>query len=237
MFSTTLPGILPTILPTNPEAPVLPFGLRSNSLGLVAYDEALAIQKDEAARVIAGTSPGTIFFVEHPPTFTAGRRTDIAERPTDGTPVVDVDRGGKITWHGPGQLVCYPVIALAEKFDVVGYVRLLEEMMMAALADLGVATIQIPGRSGVWLAGSASQQERKIAAIGVRIASGVTTHGFAINCNPDLSWFERIIPCGITDAGVTSLSRELMRDVTMDELIPIVEKRLAEFLPRVMKGA
>lgn len=237
MPSTTLPGILPTILSTNPEAPVLPYGLRSNSLGLVAYDEALAIQKDEAARVIAGTSPGTIFFVEHPPTFTAGRRTAIAERPTDGTPVVDVDRGGKITWHGPGQLVCYPVIALAEKFDVVGYVRLLEEMMMAALADLDVATIQIPGRSGVWLAGSASQQERKIAAIGVRIAGGVTTHGFAINCNPDLSWFDRIIPCGITDAGVTSLSRELMRDVTIDELIPIVEKRLAEFLPRVMKGA
>lgn len=206
-------------------------------LGLMAYEEALDIQKSEAARVIAGTSLGTIFFVEHPPTFTAGRRTDNAERPTDGTPVVDVDRGGKITWHGPGQLVCYPIIALAEKFDVVGYVRLLEEMMMAALADLGVDTIQIPGRSGVWLPASAMQQERKIAAIGVRIAGGVTTHGFAINCNPDLSWFDRIIPCGITDAGVTSLTRELNRVVTIDELLPFIEKRLTEFLPRVMRVA
>jgi lipoyl(octanoyl) transferase len=203
----------------------------------MAYEEALDIQKSEAARVIAGTSPGTIFFVEHPPTFTAGRRTDNAERPTDGTPVVDVDRGGKITWHGPGQLVCYPIIALAKKFDVVGYVRLLEEMMMAALADLGLETIQIPGRSGVWLPASAMEQERKIAAIGVRIAGGVTTHGFAINCNPDLSWFDRIIPCGIADAGVTSLTRELNRDLTIDELLPFIEKRLTEFLPRVMKGA
>ena len=136
---------------------LLPPGLSApfKGLGLMAYEEALEIQKSEAARVIAGTSPGTIFFVEHPPTFTAGRRTDNAERPTDGTPVVDVDRGGKITWHGPGQLVCYPIIALAEKFDVVGYVRLLEEMMMAALADLGADTIQIPGRSGVWLPASA----------------------------------------------------------------------------------
>lgn len=203
----------------------------------MAYEEALEIQRSEAARVIAGTSPGTIFFVEHPPTFTAGRRTDNAERPTDGTPVVDVDRGGKITWHGPGQLVCYPIIALAEKFDVVGYVRLLEAMMMAALADLGVDTIQIPGRSGVWLPANAEKQDRKIAAIGVRIAGGVTTHGFAINCNPDLSWFDRIIPCGITDAGVTSLTRELQRDVTIDELLPFIEKRLAEFLPRVMRVA
>ena len=133
--------------------------------------------------------------------------------------------------------MCYPIIALAEKFDVVGYVRLLEEMMMAALADLGADTIQIPGRSGVWLPASAKQQERKIAAIGVRIAGGVTTHGFAINCNPDLSWFDRIIPCGITDAGVTSLSRELNRDVTIDELLPVIEKRLTEFLPRVMRVA
>jgi len=219
--------------------PLLPPGLSApfRGLGKMAYEEALDIQKSEAARVIAGTSPGTIFFVEHPPTFTAGRRTDIAERTTDGTPVVDVDRGGKITWHGPGQLVCYPIIALAEKFDVVGYVRLLEEMMMAALADLGVDTIQIPGRSGVWLPASATQQERKIAAIGVRIAGGVTTHGFAINCNPDLSWFDRIIPCGIADAGVTSLTRELNRDITIDELLPLIEKRLTEFLPRVMRVA
>lgn len=225
--------MLPTATPTLSAVLNVPF----KSLGLMAYDEALALQKGQAAEVIAGTSPGAIFYVEHPPTFTAGRRTDLEERPTDGTPVIDVDRGGKITWHGPGQLVCYPVIALAEKFDVVGYVRLLEEMMMAALADLGVATIQIPGRSGVWLAASSTQQERKIAAIGVRIAGGVTTHGFAINCNPDLSWFDRIIPCGITDADVTSLSRELQRDVTIDELLPFVEKRLIEYLPRVMRGA
>lgn len=225
--------MLPTATPTFSDVIDVPF----KDLGLMAYDEALTLQKAHAAEVIAGTSPGTIFFVEHPPTFTAGRRTDIEERPTDGTPVVDVDRGGKITWHGPGQMVCYPVIALAEKFDVVGYVRLLEEMMMAALADLGLETLQIPGRSGVWLAAGDNAPERKIAAIGVRIASGVTTHGFAINCNPDLTWFDRIIPCGITDAGVTSLSRELKREVTINELRPFVEKRLIEYLPRVMKGA
>ena len=225
--------MLPAATPTLSDVIDVPF----KDLGLMAYDEALTLQKAHAAEVIAGTSPGTIFFVEHPPTFTAGRRTDVEERPTDGTPVVDVDRGGKITWHGPGQMVCYPVIALAEKFDVVGYVRLLEEMMMAALADLGLETLQIPGRSGVWLAASDNAPERKIAAIGVRIASGVTTHGFAINCNPDLTWFDRIIPCGITDAGVTSLSRELKREVTINELRPFVEKRLIEYLPRVMKGA
>ena len=205
--------------------------------GLVPYEEALLQQRAVHQEVAQGNRPNTLILLEHPSVYTAGKRTTEFEKPTDGTPVIDVDRGGKITWHGPGQLVCYPIIALAEKFDVVGYVRLLEEMMMAALADLGVDTIQIPGRSGVWLPASATQKERKIAAIGVLIAGGVTAHGFAINCNPDLSWFDRIIPCGIADAGVTSLTRELNRDITIDELLPFIEKRLTEFLPRVMRVA
>jgi len=160
--------------------------------------------------------------------YTAGKRTLPEERPVDGTPVVDVDRGGKITWHGPGQLVGYPIVALPEPVDVVGHVRRIEEALILACADLGVATTRVAGRSGVWVTGGGP--DRKVAAIGVRVAQGVTMHGFALNCDCDLAWFDRIVPCGITDATVTSLSREAGRDVTVAEATRFVEKRLVEVL-------
>lgn len=198
--------------------------------GLVDYLAALDEQRRLAAEVISGTNSGTVLLLEHPPVFTAGRRTEAHERPFDGTPVIDVDRGGKITWHGPGQLVGYPIIRLPEPIDVVSYVRRLEDILIAVCADLGVAAIKVSGRSGVWLPADGTRPERKIAAIGVRVAQGVTTHGFAINANPDLTWYDRIVPCGIADAGVTSLSEELNREVTVTELLPTVEKHLTELL-------
>lgn len=205
--------------------------LRFIRAGTVDYETALAEQRRLAAEVVAGTNPGTVLLLEHPPVFTAGRRTEAHERPFDGTPVIDVDRGGKITWHGPGQLVGYPIIKLPEPMDVVSYVRKLEDILIAVCAELGVETIKISGRSGVWLPASDNKPDRKIAAIGVRVAQGVTTHGFAINANPDLTWYDRIVPCGIADAGVTSLSKELGREVTVEELLPIVERRIHEMLP------
>jgi len=199
--------------------------------GIVDYDTALTEQRRLANEVSEGRNPGTVLLLQHPPVFTAGRRTEAHERPFDGTPVIDVDRGGKITWHGPGQLVGYPIIKLPEPMDVVAYVRKLEDILILVCADLGVETIKIAGRSGVWLASDGTRPDRKIAAIGVRVAQGVTTHGFAINANPDLTWYDRIVPCGIADAGVTSLSKELGREVTVDELLPIVERRIHEMLP------
>jgi lipoyl(octanoyl) transferase len=194
---------------------------------LVALDE----QKRIALEVIAGRNPGTVLLLEHPPVFTAGRRTEAHERPFDGTPVIDVDRGGKITWHGPGQLVGYPIIKLPDPMNVVSYVRKLEDLLIRTCADLDLGTIKICGRSGVWLPATETQPERKIAAIGVRVAQGVTTHGFAINANPDLTWYDRIVPCGIPDAGVTSLSKELGREITVAEILPIVERHIHEMLP------
>ena len=157
--------------------------------------------------------------LEHPPVYTAGKRTRPAERPTDGTPVVDVDRGGLITWHGPGQLVGYPLVALATPLDVLDYVRRLEEALIAVVTGTGPAGAgRVDGRTGVWLPADARGPERKVAAIGVRVQRGVTMHGFALNCDPDLTWFDRIVPCGITDAGVTSLAVELGRHVGVDEM-------------------
>ena len=199
--------------------------------GTVDYPTALAEQRRLADEVIAGQNPGTVLLLEHPPVFTAGRRTELHERPFDGTPVIDVDRGGKITWHGPGQLVGYPIIKLPDPMNVVSYVRKLEDILIGVCAELGVETIKICGRSGVWLPAEENKQERKIAAIGVRVAQGVTTHGFAINANPDLTWYDRIVPCGIADAGVTSLTKELNRDVTVEEILPIVERHILEMLP------
>jgi lipoyl(octanoyl) transferase len=199
--------------------------------GTVDYLTALGEQHRIADEVIAGTNPGTVLLLEHPAVFTAGRRTEAHERPSDGSPVIEVDRGGKITWHGPGQLVGYPIIKLPEPMDVVSYVRKLEDILINVCADFGVETIKICGRSGVWLEASGSKPERKIAAIGVRVAKGVTTHGFAINANPDLGWYDRIVPCGIADASVTSLSKELGREVSVEELLPIVEQRIHEMLP------
>jgi len=202
-------------------------GLSANS---VPYLTALEHQRAVHADVASGRAPDTVILLEHPSVYTAGKRTEPHERPTDGTPVIDVDRGGKITWHGPGQLVGYPIVRLPDPVDVVAHVRRVEEALILACADLGVDATRVDGRSGVWVLGADGQQDRKIAAIGIRVSAGVTMHGFALNCDCDLSWFDRIVPCGLTDATVTSLSQETGRDVTVAEATPYVEKRLAEVL-------
>lgn len=199
--------------------------------GSVPYEAAWQRQRELHAAVVAGSAPDTVLLLEHPPVYTAGRRTETWERPADGTPVIEVDRGGKITWHGPGQLVGYPIVRLPHPMDVVAYVRRMELVLIDVCAELGVSAGQVEGRSGVWLAAAAGQPERKVAAIGIRVAQGVTLHGFALNCNPDLRWYERIVACGIADAGVTSLSRELNRDVTVEEVLPVVERWLDALLP------
>jgi lipoyl(octanoyl) transferase len=169
--------------------------------------------------------------LEHPSVYTAGKRTTEMERPTDGTPVINVDRGGKITWHGPGQLVGYPIITLAKPTELVGFVREIEVGLIRVCADLDIEATQVAGRSGVWIRDS--QGERKIAAIGIRVASGVSMHGFALNVNPDLAGFNRIIPCGIDDATVTSISAELGREINVNDVIDLVEKHLTESLAKV----
>ena len=200
-------------------------------LGEVDYTSAWETQREFARASAADQGPDTVLLLTHPAVYTAGRRTEPEDRPTDGTPVVDVDRGGRITWHGPGQLIGYPVVKLSDPIDVVAYVRLLEQVLIAACADLGLAgTGRIDGRSGVWLAAADDRPERKVAAIGVRIAKGVTTHGFALNCDPDLSAFDRIVPCGIKDAGVTSLTTELDRRISVDQARPTVRRRLEQAL-------
>jgi lipoyl(octanoyl) transferase len=191
-----------------------------------AWDEQRRLHEARAADLV----PDTVLLLEHPPVYTAGKRTEPWDRPFDGTPVIDVDRGGKITWHGPGQLVGYPIVRLPERVYVVDYVRRLEAAMIGACADLGLATARVKGRSGVWVLGDGDAPDRKIAAIGVRVARGVTMHGFAINCDCDLSWFGRIIPCGISDAGVTTLSEELGREVSVAAVVPVMERRLAQAL-------
>ena len=190
-------------------------------LGLVPYDDAWALQRQAHAEVVAGADD-VVLLLEHPPVYTAGKRTLPHERPMDGTPVVNVDRGGKITWHGPGQVTGYPIVRLADPFDVVAYVRRLEGLLIEVCADLGLATDRVKGRSGVWTPDGA----RKVAAIGIRVAQGVTMHGFALNCDPDLSAYGRIVPCGIADATVTSLSAELGRDVATAEALPLLEGHL-----------
>ena len=198
--------------------------------GSVPYEQAWQQQRELHDAVAAGTAPDTVLLLEHPSVYTAGRRTEPWERPLDGTPVIDVDRGGKITWHGPGQLVGYPIVRLPDPIDVVAYVRRLEGMLVGVCAELGVSAGRVDGRSGVWLAADERGPERKIAAIGIRVARGVTLHGFALNCDADLSAFDRIVPCGITDAGVTSLTKELGRVVSVDEALPLVEARLGDIL-------
>ena len=199
-------------------------------VGLVDYVAAWDRQRELAQARVDGTRPDTVLLLEHPAVYTAGKRTQPEDRPTDGTPVIDVDRGGRITWHGPGQLVGYPIVKLAAPVDVVGYVRLLEEVLIAACLDLGLASQRVAGRSGVGLPAKPGRPERKVAAIGVRIAKGVTMHGFALNCDPDLTAFGRIVPCGITDAGVTSLSVELERRVLVADALPVVVERLRDGL-------
>ncbi|WP_419994296.1 lipoyl(octanoyl) transferase LipB [Streptomyces boninensis] len=235
----------------------------------VEYQAAWQEQRQVHSSRFADEIPDTCLLLEHPPVYTAGRRTADNERPLDGTPVVDVDRGGKITWHGPGQLVGYPILKLPRPVDVVAHVRRLEDALILTAADFGVETTRVEGRSGVWVLGDAVEQklgglsldfdprlkqdddeydprlagpeyapsnagqrheDRKLAAIGIRVAKGVTMHGFSFNCNPDNTWFDRIVPCGIRDAGVTSLSNELGRDVPVAEVLPVVEKHLREVL-------
>lgn len=198
--------------------------------GSVDYSQAWERQQHLHRRRVDDRSPDTVLLLEHPGVYTAGRRTVASERPIDGTPVIDVDRGGKITWHGPGQLVGYPIIALAQPLDVVAYVRRLEMGLLKVCADLGVPADRVTGHSGVWLPADESRPVRKLAAIGVRVSRGVTMHGFAINCNPDLSAFDRIVACGIRDVSVTSLTQELGREVTVEEVLPLVEHRLGEVL-------
>ncbi|MFF3754024.1 lipoyl(octanoyl) transferase LipB [Streptomyces sp. NPDC002018] len=235
----------------------------------VEYQEAWQEQRRVHAARFADEIPDTCLLLEHPPVYTAGRRTADNERPLDGTPVIDVDRGGKITWHGPGQLVGYPILKLPRPVDVVAHVRRLEEALIRAVAEFGLETSRVEGRSGVWVLGDPVQErpalgglsldfdprladeefdarlngpeyapsnagqrreDRKLAAIGIRVAKGVTMHGFSLNVNPDNTWFDRIVPCGIRDAGVTSLSNELGRDITIAEVVPVVEKHLRDVL-------
>jgi lipoyl(octanoyl) transferase len=208
-------------------ATVLDVRVIGTGVDALEYQAAWDLQRSIHAQVVEGSLPDTVLLLEHPPVYTAGRRTEPFERPFDGTPVVDVDRGGKITWHGPGQLVGYPIVRLPSPMDVVAHVRRIEAMLIEVCAELGVTTTQVEGRSGVWIAAGDRGPDRKVAAIGIRVTEGVTMHGFALNCDCDLAWFDRIVPCGIKDAEVTSLSQELGRDVTVDEALPIVERHLA----------
>ncbi|MFV2120405.1 lipoyl(octanoyl) transferase LipB [Streptomyces sp. Act-28] len=248
----------------------------------VDYLEAWEKQRETHAARFADEVPDTCLLLEHPPVYTAGRRTADSERPLDGTPVVDVDRGGKITWHGPGQLVGYPILKLPRPVDVVAHVRRLEEALIRTAAEFGLETTRVEGRSGVWVLGDPVEErpafgglsldldprladeefdprlsgpeyapsnagqrreDRKLAAIGIRVAKGVTMHGFSLNVNPDNTWFDRIVPCGIRDAGVTSLANELGREVTVAEVLPVVERHLRDVLenadprPRVIDRA
>jgi lipoyl(octanoyl) transferase len=209
-------------------------GLEFRDLGLgsehVDYQATWELQRAIHADVSAGTRPDTVLLLEHASVYTAGKRTEPQERPLDGTPVIDVDRGGKITWHGPGQLVGYPIVRLPEAALVVDYVRRLEEALIAMLAEYGLSTGRIRGRSGVWLAARDHQLERKIAAIGVRVAAGTTMHGFALNVDPDLSAFDRIIPCGLTGVGVTSMAAELGSRVMITDVARALIPHLRRFL-------
>lgn len=196
-------------------------GLGGNA---IEYQDAWNLQRDLHHKVVNREAPDTVLLLEHPSVYTAGRRTEAFERPVDGTPVVDVDRGGKITWHGPGQLVGYPIVHLPSPMDVVSHVRRLEEVLIGICSDFDLETARIKGRSGVWILDPI--EDRKIAAIGVRVAQGVTMHGFALNCNNDLSWFDRIVPCGIRDAGVTTMSKELGRNISIDDVANSAELHL-----------
>jgi lipoyl(octanoyl) transferase len=200
--------------------------IRRMGPGPVPYEDAWELQRALHADRVADRIPDTVLLLEHEPVYTAGRRTQDWERPRDGTPVVDVDRGGRITWHGPGQLVGYPIVRLPMPLDLVAYVRRLEDVLIGACADLGLATRRVEGRTGVWTMPEAGRPDRKLAAIGVRVARGTTLHGFALNADCDLSAFTAIVPCGLDDAVTTSLSAELGRPITVDELAPIVERHL-----------
>ena len=204
--------------------------LEFSQLGLapkfVDYTRGWDIQRELHEKVVAGTAPSTVLLLEHSPVYTAGKRTEDHERPFDGTPVVPVDRGGKLTWHGPGQLVGYPIIKLRNKAGIRDYVERLESVIIAVLADYGIDAVRMKGRAGVWIEQDEKGPARKIAAIGIRVHEGVTMHGFAINCNNDLAPYGQIIACGITDAGVTTIAQETGRDVTPADLVSRITEEL-----------
>jgi len=200
-------------------------------LGLIDYEQALTIQRKVHQEVVEELSPNTLILLQHPPVFTAGRRTLDSERPIDGSKVIDVDRGGKITFHGPGQIVGYPIVKLKKANDVVGFVRQLEKALIQICQEFNIKGQTYCERSGVWVRDE--RGDRKIAAIGIRVAKGVTMHGFALNVNPDLSYFDRIIPCGIAYAQVTSMEKELNRSIALDEVLEVVEARMKQSLSQV----
>jgi lipoyl(octanoyl) transferase len=210
-----------------PNAPVIAL----THAGLVEYEQALALQRKFHQEIVAGSRPNSLILLEHPSVYTAGKRTQDFEKPSDGTPVIDVDRGGRITWHGPGQLVGYPIIKLAKPTELVGFVRTLEGALIELCSEFGISAERVDGRSGVWIVDE--KGSRKIAAIGIRVASGVTMHGFALNVCPDLTPFTQIVPCGIEDAAVTSMALELSREITIDEVSPVLEKYLYQALGKV----
>jgi len=205
--------------------------INCQSLGLIDYEEALVIQRRLHQEVIDQISANTLLLLQHPPVFTAGRRTLDSERPIDGSKVIDVDRGGKITFHGPGQIVGYPIVKLKKPNDVVGFVRQIEKALIQICQDFNIEGQTYCERSGVWVRDE--RGDRKIAAIGIRVAKGVTMHGFALNVNPDLSYFDRIIPCGIADAQVTSMERESNRNIALEEVLEVVEARMKQSLTQV----
>lgn len=205
--------------------------LKVVELGVVEYRTAWDMQKDIQEQVINGIYPNTLLLLEHPSVYTAGRRTEITDRPLDNTPVIDVDRGGKITWHGLGQIVGYPIIKLKNATDVVGFVRELETALISICDEFGIKAERYCERSGVWIRDE--KGDRKIAAIGLRVAKGVTMHGFALNVNPDLTAYSKIIPCGIADAKVTSFEAELGRNITIEEVMPILKRYILPMLERV----
>ena len=203
-----------------------------NQLGIIDYQEAWRLQRSTFESIVAGESPNTLYLLQHHSVYTAGRMTKPDERPMDGTPVVDVDRGGKITWHGLGQIVGYPIVKLKNRNDVVGFVREVETALIEVVESFGIKAERYCERSGVWIRDS--KGDRKIAAIGMRVAKGVTMHGFALNVNPDLTAYSKIIPCGISDADVTSMEAELGRAITVEEVLPLVESKILAALTRVI---
>jgi lipoyl(octanoyl) transferase len=202
-----------------------------NELGLIDYGNAWELQKSTHEQVVSGAIKNTLLLLEHTSVYTAGRRTEISDRPIDATPVINVDRGGKITWHGPGQVVGYPIIKLKNSTDVVGFVRELETALISVCEEFGIEAKRYCERSGVWIRDE--KGDRKIAAIGLRVAKGVTMHGFALNINPDLSAYEKIVPCGIADAKVTSMAVELNRSINIHEVLPVLKNYICPMLERV----
>ena len=191
----------------------------------VEFQQSWDRQRELHHKIVSENHPNTVVLLEHQNVFTAGRSTKPEDRPIDSSPVFDIDRGGRITWHGPGQIVCYPIIKLDDPVDVVAHVRRLELLIMNVCSKLGLATTQIEGRSGVWVKGNGFL-DKKIAAIGIRVAKKATMHGFALNCNNSLDAFRKIVPCGIPDSDVTTLSLELGRDVSVAEVTSLIEEEI-----------